>query len=102
MDGEGKPRLRRLADVIAEVMKSAAMPRKGEPTQLREAWERAAGMDVAKRSRPLGLRNGELTVSFESPALRQEVEAFRKGEILSRLRTEFPGRRIAALRCVLG
>jgi hypothetical protein len=41
-------------------------------------------------------------VRFESAALRQEVQAFRREEILARLREAFPARRIASLKCVLG
>jgi hypothetical protein len=43
-----------------------------------------------------------LTVRFESAALREEVQAFRKEEILAKLREAFPARRIAALKCVMG
>lgn len=87
--------------MLAEVMKSSAVAKRGEMAELSGAWIRAAGADVARRSRPLGLRGGELTVGFESPALRQEVESFRKTEILARLREELPSRRVVALRCVL-
>jgi len=98
---ERKPGARRIGDLVAELMKSPAVPPPGELTDLAAAWARAAGPEVARRSRPLGLRNGELTVGFESAAVRQEVESFRRPEILARLRTEMPGRRVAAIRCVL-
>lgn len=91
---------RRIGDLVAELMRSPRFPRPGEAAELEEAWARAAGPELARRSRPLGLRGGELTVAFESAAVRQEVESFRRGEILARLRAECPGRRIAALRCV--
>lgn len=91
---------RRLGDLVSEVLKSTA-PRPAETNALARAWERAAGTDVAGRTRLLGLQRGVLKVGFESPALRQEVEAFRVKEILARLREELPGRRIASLRCVL-
>jgi predicted nucleic acid-binding Zn ribbon protein len=98
---QARPEPKRLGDLIAQVMRSASMPRKGELGDLAEAWGRAAGSEVARRSHPVGLRGGELTVTFESPALRHEVESFRQAEILARLKTEFPGRRIASLRCIL-
>ncbi len=101
MEAERRRDARRIGDLIAELMKSPAMPRPGELADLAEAWARAAGPELARRSRPLGLRRGELTVGFESAAVRQEVESFRKADLLARLRQEFPGRRIAALRCVL-
>ncbi len=94
---------RAIGELIAEVMKATAAPKRKEMLELSEAWRRAAGPEVARRSRPLSLgRGGQLTVSFESSALRQEIQSFRKAEILARMQAEFPARRIAALKCVLG
>jgi len=94
---------RSIGELMAEVIKATAGPKRRELLELSEAWARAAGPDVARRSRPLGLgKGGQLTVGFESSALRQEVQAFRKAEILARLQTEYPSRRIATLKCVLG
>ncbi len=101
MREDRKQGARRLGDLIAELLKSPTLPGRGERAELLEAWGRAAGPEVARRSRPLVLRNGELTVGFESSALRHEVEAFRKAEILVRLGAEFRRRRIASIRCVL-
>ncbi len=101
MRGERGNGARRIGDLVAELMKSAAVPAPGEAARLAEAWARAAGPELARRSMPLGLRNGELTVGFESAAVRQEVVSFRRPEILARLKVEYPGRRIASLRCVL-
>ena len=100
MKEEKKGGARWLGDLIAEFMKTAR-PQRKELAELDEAWIRAAGADVARRSRPLSLKNGELIVSFESSVLRHEIESFRKAEILTRLKSEYPERRIAALRCVL-
>jgi hypothetical protein len=88
---------RKLGDLITEVMKSAS-PRPAETSALEKAWSRAAGAGVAGRTRLMGLRRGVLVVGFESPALRQEVEAFRAREILARLRKELPGRRMVSQR----
>jgi predicted nucleic acid-binding Zn ribbon protein len=102
--GEGRrPEPRALGELMTELLKKVAGPKRRELEDLNEAWARAAGPEVARRSWPLGLgRGGRLTVSFSSAALRQEVQAFRKEEILARLREAFPARRIAALKCVLG
>ncbi len=91
---------RPIGDLMAQVLR-AASPRRRELEGLAEAWSRAAGPDVARRSRPIGLRGGELTVGFESAALRQEVECFRKEEILRALRRAWTESRIAKLRCVI-
>lgn len=88
---------------MAEVIKAQAGPRRRELLELSEAWARAAGPDVARWSRPLCLgKGGQLTVRFESSALRQEVQSFRRAEILTRLQAQYPSRRIATIKCVLG
>ena len=94
---------RSIGELMAEVIKATAGPKRRELLELSEAWARAVGVEVARRSRPLSLgKGGQLTVSFDSSALRQEVQSFRKAEILARLKTEYPERRIAALKCILG
>ena len=93
---------RTIGGLMAEILKATAGPKRRELLELAEAWSRAVGPEVARRSRPLSLgKGGQLTVGFESSALRQEVQAFRKQEILGRLQAEYPARRIAALKCVL-
>jgi hypothetical protein len=100
---ERKAGARPLGELIAEFLKTVAGPKRRELEDLNEAWVRAAGPDVARRSWPVSLgRGGQLTVRFESAALREEVQAFRKEEILAKLREAFPARRIAALKCVMG
>ena len=102
--GESPARVepRTIGGLMAEILKATAGPKRRELLELSEAWARAVGPEVARRSRPLGLgKGGQLTVGFESSALRQEVQAFRKEEILGRLKAEYPARRIATLKCVL-
>ena len=101
MKAEKKPGVRRIGDLVSEVMKSTAGPKRREMVELSEAWLRAAGPEVARRSRPVSLaKGGQLTVSFDSPALRQEIQAYRRAEILIRLQREYPAQRIAVLKCV--
>jgi len=91
---------RSIGDLMSEVLKFAA-PKRRELETLVIAWGRAVGADVARRSRPLALKAGELTVGFESATLRQEVECFRKAEVLKALQKAYPESRIFKLRCVL-
>lgn len=102
MCAQRRARPQRLGDLISDFMKSPQVVRRGDLAELAGAWERAAGPKVARRSRPVALRGGELTVSFQSSAVRQEVQSFSKSLILDKLRQELPKRRIARLRCVLG
>lgn len=97
----GKPGPRQLGSVLKTLLKSAPWSKRTELHALSEAWCRAAGPEVASRTRIVGLARGTLTVSVESAALRCDIEGFRKGEILMKLRHEYPTSRIAALRCVL-
>ena len=101
MRGMRKEGPRRIGEVVAEVMKTAVGPKRRRLAELCLAWGRAVGPEVARRSRPVALRGASLVVSFESSALRQEVECFRKAEILEKLGAEYPARRIATLKCVL-
>lgn len=89
-----------LAGLMASIVKAAA-PKRKETSKLDVAWAKAAGYDTARRSRPTGLKNGELTVAFETAALRQEVECWRKEEILAKLGEAYPEGRIAKLKCVI-
>ena len=89
-----------LAGLMASIVKAAA-PKRKETSRLDVAWAKAAGYDTARRSRPTGLKNGELTVAFETAALRQEVECWRKEEILAKLGEAYPEGRIAKLKCVI-
>jgi len=93
---------RSIGELMAEVIKATAGPKRRELLELAEAWSRVVGPELARRSRPLGLgKGGQLTVGFESSALRQEVQSFRKAEIIGKLQVEYRARRIAALKCVL-
>jgi hypothetical protein len=92
---------RRIGDVLPQVLRDLGPRRRDELYALTEAWSRAAGPDVALRTRVVGMNRDTLTIAVESAALRQEIESFRRPEILARFRAEFPRRTIADLRCVL-
>ena len=92
---------KRAAQFLHGILRNANPKRRGGLYELQEAWSRAAGSDVACQSHIVGLVRDTLTVAVESPALRQEIETFRKDHILARLAEEFPAKRIATLKCVL-
>jgi len=91
---------RRVGQFLQDILRGANPRRRGGLSELTEAWSRAAGPEVARRSRIVEFRRDVLTVSVESAALRQELETFRKDEILRRLNAEF-SRRVASLKCIL-
>ncbi len=92
---------RRVGDLLAGILRDANPRKRGGLFELTEAWTRAAGPDVARQSRLVSFHRDVLTVSVESAALRQEIETYRKEEILAGLNRELAGRRIAKLKCVL-
>lgn len=100
-EGERGSGPRPLGDLLAGLMKQFGPKRRAELEELSDAWGRAAGPDVARRTRVMGLVRETLTVAVESAPLRQELEQFRKPLLLERMRLEYPGRRIGELRCVL-
>ena len=99
MEGRGAPRP--IGHFLPALLREFGPRKRDELYALTEAWSRAAGPDVALRSRVVGMNRDTLTVAVESAALRQEIESFRRPEILARFRTEYPNRMIADLRCVL-
>ena len=101
MRENGKRTPRRIGDVLNQVIKSAPWARRGELKDLAAAWIEAAGPEVAERSRVAGLNRGRLTIYVESATLRHEIEAFRKFEILPRMKEAYTAKLITSLRCVL-
>lgn len=74
-----------LAEVLAKLMQKRSYARTLSHEQVAEAWERAAGKDLAKSARVAHFRGGILSIEVSSAALRYELEAFRGAELLSRL-----------------
>jgi hypothetical protein len=66
---------------------------------LRRAWARVVGADLARRSRPEALAGGCLTVVVDNSTWLQEL-TLRAGELGERLRERFP--QVRSLRFVLG
>jgi predicted nucleic acid-binding Zn ribbon protein len=91
----------RLGDLVSEFLRSSGIKRRDERKQLADAWCHAVGPVAARRSSVVSFRDGKLTVRVESAALRQELETFRRGEVLRRMQEAFPGKRVAALKCIL-
>lgn len=100
VETEGKSP-QRLGELLPQVLKSNGIHRRGELMRLGRAWCEAVGPEIARRSRVVSYRGARLTVSVESPAVRQEIEAFLEHSILSRLRQTCPDNRVSALRCIV-
>ena len=91
----------RLGDLISQFLRTSGVKRRDERRQLADAWCHAVGPGASRRSSVVSLQNGKLTVKVESAALRQELDTFRRGEVLRRMQEAFPAKRIVALKCTL-
>ena len=78
---------RPIRDFMNQVRRDLRLP---APTLLESAWADAAGADLAAATRVIGYRGGTLTIATENAALRGEIEAYRKDELLERLRRVSP------------
>tara|TARA_B100002003_G_C13717202_1_gene359390 strand:- start:242 stop:550 length:309 start_codon:yes stop_codon:yes gene_type:complete len=91
----------KLGDLISEFLRKSGVKERDERRLLADAWGRAVGPSASHRSNVVSLQNGKLIVRVESAALRQELETFRRSEVLRRMQEAFPAKRIAALKCIL-
>ena len=81
-----------IGDAVRQFIERSGLKRRFPRKGLSDAWRAAAGADVARRSRVLGLNaRGQLSVEISGAALLGEVNGFRKAEILEKFRAEMPG-----------
>jgi len=86
--GRGKGRYREpipMDQILPGVLKGMRGTTADGLAKVRELWPGAVGEATAKRSRPVALKDGELTVEVASAALRQHLSVFRRQEILEAL-----------------
>ena len=91
-----------LGAILRRVMRDVRPSQPKRRDAILEAWQRAAGAELAAEARPSGLRKGVLTVEVRSSALLHEIEGFRKDELLSRFLAAAPEGRVTGLRFRLG
>jgi hypothetical protein len=66
-----------IQDALESYLRSAGIAKgRGNVARVFEAWTTAVGRDLAKRARPVRLRQGELTVEVDSSALLHELTCF--------------------------
>lgn len=87
-ESKGRPAARPIRDFVRHVRRDLRRP--ADLTSVSEAWAQAAGPDLARSTRVQGYRGGTLTVVAENSALRSEIEAYRKPELLRRLGATLP------------
>jgi hypothetical protein len=65
--------------------------------ELERSWREAAGEQLYRRTQLGRLRRGVLEILVDNAALLQELEGFRKSELLERLQQLQPGLRLTRL-----
>lgn len=88
-DGDKGPE--KLADVLGRLFTSRGWGRKSDRLRMEAAWAEAAGEQLAKDTRLLGLKRGVLEVEVKSAVLLQELTQFHKRPLLAKLRKGLPG-----------
>jgi len=67
-------------------------------SKLRNAWEKAVGSAVAKKTRVVGINRGALQIEVSGSALLSELASFRRSELLRTLREQQPELKIKELK----
>ena len=81
----------RVGDILARAMREAGLRKPSGGPDLDSVWREVAGEDVAANSRVASIRRGVLTIDVFSAPLRQELEIYRRDELLRALRDRLGG-----------
>jgi hypothetical protein len=80
-----------LADVLGRLFTSRGWGRKNDRLRLESAWLDAAGAELQKDTRVLGLKRGVLEVEVRNAVLLGELTQFHKRGLLGKLRKALTG-----------
>lgn len=89
---------RALGEILTQLSTLRGYGRRQGSRQLAEMWQRAAGAEIAARTKVLSLRSGTLHVGVASSALLGELAAFHRPRLLEALRSQNFGSRIRDLK----
>lgn len=89
---------KRLGDLLGAVLARSGYGSVTLRLELERAWAEAAGPEVARHARVGSERNGNLEILVDNAALLQELEGFRKEELLEAVGRSLPGRGLKSLR----
>jgi predicted nucleic acid-binding Zn ribbon protein len=78
-----------LSRIIERFMKDAGLARKNTGAELLAAWREVVGPETGSHTSIYGFRSGVVTVAVDSAPLCQELELFRKEELLTALRERY-------------
>jgi hypothetical protein len=93
---------RALSELLGELFTARGYGRLRALSELEEAWNTAVGEPHCHQTRLGEVRRGVLNVTVAHPTLLQELDAFRKPELLQALRRGAPGTTIHDIRFRVG
>ncbi len=97
---EGPPE--KLGDLIQPMLSELRVVGRRVGRELHDAWLDVAGPELSARTRLSSFRSGRVVVEVDSAALLHELQNFRGGDMLVRLRERLPRPHISELRFRLG
>jgi len=80
-----------IAEILSRLFTSRGWGRKNDRLQLETAWTEAAGEQLFKDTRVMGMKRGVMEVEVRSAVLLQELTQFHKRGLLGKLRKSLPG-----------
>ncbi len=87
-----------LSVALAELIALRGFARVRSDDELRSAWKRVAGNELAAQARPMQLTKGVLTISVSSAPLLNELAAFQSADLLLRLKQQVPHLNVKSLK----
>ena len=88
----------KIGNVLARVLARYGYSETTLQLELERAWLRTAGANIHKHTRVGSLRRGVLEILVDNSVLLQELEGFRKRELLDRLSADLQHGSVKALR----
>lgn len=81
----------KIADILGRLFTSRGWGRKNDRLLLESAWTEAAGEQLIKDTRVMGVKRGVLEIEVRNAVLIQELTQFHKRGLLGKLRKLLPG-----------
>lgn len=75
-----------LGNIVSRLIALRGYGQTGAQRQLAQLWRDAAGTEVSRKTKVLGVRNGTLLIGVGNSALLSELAAFHRQELLRKVR----------------
>jgi predicted nucleic acid-binding Zn ribbon protein len=87
-----------LSFALSELIALRGFARVRSDDELRTAWKRVAGDELAAQTKILQLTRGVLTIAVSSAPLLNELAAFQSADLLQRLKQQAPNLNVKSLK----